>query len=182
MDSTEIILKGCYHIKPRVFADDRGVFFESFNEQQFQKQTGLTTRFIQDNQSVSKRGVLRGMHFQQGKYAQAKLVRVIRGSVQDVVVDLRKDSSTFGQTFSIVLSSENNEQLFIPRGFAHGFLALEDQTIFAYKCDNYYNKDSESGIIYDDVDLKIDWMLTENELILSEKDKELLPLSECFLD
>lgn len=178
---TKTNLIGCYLIKPRLFKDERGAFFESFNEQQFSEKIDMTTRFVQDNQSISKRGVLRGMHFQQGAYAQAKLVRVIKGSVQDVAVDLRKDSKSFGQVFSTVLSEENNEQLFIPRGFAHGFLALEDATIFAYKCDNYYNKASEAGIIYNDADLNIEWMLSDKEITLSEKDGELPSLKDSNL-
>ena len=129
--------------------------------------------FVQDNEAFSQRGVLRGLHFQKGEYAQAKLVRVIQGSVLDVVVDLRKNSSSYGKHFSIVLSGENKKQLFVPRGFAHGYSVLENNTIFAYKCDNFYNKESEGGIIYNDSFLNIDWMLEENEIELSEKDKVL---------
>ena len=154
-----------------MFEDNRGYFFESFNESAFQKETGLSTHFVQDNQSKSNKGVLRGMHYQTGEYAQAKLVRVIQGSVQDVAIDLRKDSATYGQHFSIVLSAKNKKQLFIPRGFAHGFLVLEDDTIFAYKCDNFYNKDSEGGLYYKDETVGINWVLDTTDCILSEKDK-----------
>jgi len=173
MTVTETGLKDCLVIEPQVFDDGRGYFFESFHQQRFQEKTGLDITFVQDNQSKSNRGVLRGLHFQKGEFAQAKLVRVIKGKVLDIVVDIRPDSVTFGNTFSIVLSEENQKQLLVPRGFAHGFSVLEDNTIFSYKCDNYYNKASEGGIIYNDSDLKIDWMLQEHEIQLSEKDKTL---------
>lgn len=166
-------LEGCFIIEPKVFDDERGYFFESFHQKKFQELTGVKTQFVQDNQSMSQRGVLRGLHFQTGEYAQSKLVRVIQGSVLDVVVDLRKDSSTFGKHFSILLSEKNKLQLFIPRGFAHGFVVLEDDTIFSYKCDNYYNKLAEDGVMYNDPDLHIDWMLEEDEILLSDKDKKL---------
>jgi len=170
---TEINLQGCFIIEPIVYRDDRGSFFESFNQQTFHEKTGVNIRFVQDNQSTSQRGVLRGLHFQKGEYAQAKLVSVLKGSVLDVVVDLRKNSPTFGQHFSCILSEESNTQLFVPRGFAHGFSVLENDTIFSYKCDNYYNVTSESGIIYNDPQLNIDWMLSENEMVVSEKDRKL---------
>lgn len=169
----ETNLIGCFVLKPTVFEDDRGYFFESFNKEKFFDQTGVEVDFVQDNQSKSNRGVLRGLHFQKGEFAQAKLVRVIKGSVLDVAVDLRKDSSTYGQYFSTILSEENKKQLFVPRGFAHGFAVLEDDTIFSYKCDNYYNKESEDGIMYNDSDLQIDWKLKSSEIQLSEKDKVL---------
>ena len=170
-------LEGCLIIEPKVFDDERGYFFESFHQQKFQKLTGLKTQFVQDNQSMSQRGVLRGLHFQKGKFAQSKLVRVIKGSVLDVAVDLRKDSSTFGKHFSIILSEKNKLQLFIPRGFAHGFVVLEDDTIFSYKCDNYYNKSAEGGVMYNDPYLNIDWMLEEKEIQISEKDEKLKMLN-----
>jgi dTDP-4-dehydrorhamnose 3,5-epimerase len=173
-------LKDCFIIEPTVFGDSRGNFFESFNEKSFKKITGLDIAFVQDNQSISQRGVLRGLHFQKGAHAQAKLVRVIKGRVLDVAVDIRPDSSTFGHVFSVELSGENNRQLFVPRGFAHGFSVLEDDTIFAYKCDNYYHKESESGILYNDADLNIDWKLNEAEVLLSEKDKELKSFKELI--
>ena len=166
-------LEGCFIIEPKVFDDERGYFFESFHQKKFQELTGVKTQFVQDNQSMSQRGVLRGLHFQTGEYAQSKLVRVIQGSVLDVAVDLRKDSSTFGKHFSILLSEQNKLQLFIPRGFAHGFVVLENDTIFSYKCDNYYNKSAEEGVMYNDPDLDIDWVLEEDEIILSDKDKKL---------
>ena len=178
MKVTETHLEGCFIIEPTVFGDDRGSFFESFNAQEFKELTRLDVCFVQDNQSISQRGVLRGLHFQKGQHAQAKLVRVIKGKVLDVAVDVRPESNTYGQVFSIELSGRNNKQLFVPRGFAHGFSVLENDTIFAYKCDNYYNKESESGIIFNDADLDIDWHLDFNEIMLSDKDKELKSLKE----
>jgi len=178
MKVTETHLQGCFMIEPTIFDDGRGSFFESFNKQIFKEKTGVTIEFVQDNQSISQKGTVRGLHFQKGEFAQAKLVRVIKGKVLDVVVDLRKESTTFGQTFSCVLSEENNKQLFVPRGFAHGFSVLEDHTVFVYKCDNYYHKPAEGGILYNDKALNIDWMLSEDEIILSAKDKELPTLKE----
>jgi len=178
MKVTETHLKGCLIIEPTIFDDGRGSFFESFNFQNFEEKTGLKINFVQDNQSISQRGVLRGLHFQRGEFAQAKLMRVIQGKVLDVVVDIRRNSETFGQSFSIELSGENNKQLFVPRGFAHGFAVLEDNTFFFYKCDNYYHKASEGGIIYNDESLNIDWILDEEEVILSEKDKNLMSFLE----
>jgi dTDP-4-dehydrorhamnose 3,5-epimerase len=166
-------LKGCFLIHPTIYKDKRGTFHETFNLKEFKHKTGLDIHFVQDNQSVSKKGVLRGFHFQNGEHAQSKLVRVIKGEIQDVVVDIRKDSETFGQHFSIKLSEENNLQLFIPEGFAHAFLCLTDEVIFSYKCDRYYHKDSEQGIIYNDKDLNVEWELPESEFILSEKDLNL---------
>lgn len=173
-------LKDCYILTPNIFGDKRGSFFESFNKKDFYSATGLEVDFVQDNQSTSQKGVLRGLHFQKGEFAQAKLVRVIKGSVLDVVVDIRPKSSTFGKQFSMILSEQNHKQVFIPRGFAHGFLVLEDDTIFAYKCDNYYNKTSESGIIYNDKTLNIDWQFPIEDLIISEKDLK-LPIFESLL-
>jgi len=167
-------IKGCFIIQPKIFKDERGYFYESFNKKQFERLTGQCVNFVQDNQSISSKGVLRGLHFQKGEFAQAKLVRVTKGAVQDVVVDLRPNSKTFGNHFSIKLTEENKTQLFIPRGLAHGFLALEDDTIFSYKCDNFYNKDAESGIIYNDTSIAIDWNASEKDFIISEKDS-LLP-------
>jgi len=170
MKVRETKLKGCFVIEPTVFGDDRGYFFESFNKLKFEELTDVNAEFVQDNESFSNRGVLRGLHFQKGEHAQAKLVRVIQGRVLDVAVDLRKDSETYGQHFSIELTGENKLQLYVPRGFAHGFSVLEDNTRFAYKCDNYYNKESEGGIIYNDPILGIDWGLKKEEVLLSEKD------------
>ena len=171
-------LEGCIIIEPRVFSDERGYFFESFNQQKFNDLTGLNTVFVQDNQSFSSKGVLRGLHLQKGSSAQAKLVRVVKGEVLDVAVDLRTTSKTYGKHFSIRLSDTNNLQLFIPRGFAHGFVVLSDQAIFEYKCDNYYDKTAESGVHYEDPQLAIDWILPHEQLVLSEKDLELLTLDE----
>jgi len=165
---------------PRVFKDARGIFFETFNEKAFQQATGITIPFIQDNQSCSTRGVLRGLHFQTGAMAQAKLVRAAKGQVLDVVVDLRKDSESFGKSFSVVLDDENHWQLFVPRGFAHGFITLSETSIFCYKCDNFYDKESEAGIIYNDATLSIDWHLSEEEFIVSEKDLELPTYEEAI--
>ncbi len=173
MKITQTPLQDCFSIEPRIFRDDRGAFFESFTKKVFEEVSGLKIHFVQDNQSASRRGVLRGLHFQTGEYAQAKLVRVIQGEVLDVVVDLRPGSKTFRKHFSIVLNDKNNTQLFVPRGFAHGYITLSKNAIFAYKCDNYYHKESESGIRYDDPDLSIDWKLDVSEIQLSSKDKEL---------
>jgi len=169
----ETHLKDCFVIEPKVFEDERGYFFESFNRSKFMELSGLNVAFVQDNQSKSSKGVLRGLHLQTGAFEQAKLVQVVTGSVLDVCVDLRKTSKTFGQHFSIELTETNKKQLFVPRGFAHGFVVLEDDTIFSYKCDNYYNKNSEAGIAYNDDILNIDWQLPSDSLILSEKDKKL---------
>lgn len=173
MIAEETELEGCYILKPKVYNDERGYFVEFFNQNVLNKCLNRTITFVQDNESKSSKGVLRGLHFQKGEYAQAKLVRIIKGKVLDVVVDIRPSSKTFGKSFSIELSQENKLQLFIPRGFAHGFLALEDDTIFAYKCDNYYNKESESGIVFNDKDLAIDWKVDTNSLILSSRDQVL---------
>lgn len=166
-------LEGCFILEPKVFGDDRGYFFESFNTATFAELSGQNIQFVQDNQSFSSRGVLRGLHAQKGEHAQAKLVRVLKGEVLDVAVDGRKDSLTFGQHVSVVLSAENKKQLFVPRGFYHGFVVLSETAEFFYKCDNFYNKESERGVIYNDKQLNIDWKLPEEELILSEKDKVL---------
>lgn len=169
----ETYLKGCFVIYPQVFEDERGYFFESFNKKTFEKHTGITTNFVQDNQSKSLKGVLRGLHFQTGEFAQAKLVSVIKGKVLDVCVDIRKQSATFGKHVSIILDDKDHKQLYIPKGFAHGFVVLENDTIFSYKCDNFYNKASESGILYNDPDLDIDWNLSTEKRIISEKDLKL---------
>lgn len=157
-------------IAPKVFYDDRGYFFESFN----QKNWTENIDFVQDNESKSSYGVLRGLHFQKPPYAQAKLVRVVKGAVQDIVVDIRKGSPSYGQYFTAYLSEENHRQFFIPKGFAHGFVSLRDDTIFQYKCDNFYNKESEGAIYYDDPDIDIPWenWIDRDRIILSEKDKK----------
>lgn len=177
MNIKETKLKGCFVIEPKVFEDNRGYFLETFNQKTFTAITGINIDFVQDNESQSSKGVLRGLHYQRGEYAQAKLVRTIKGKVLDVAVDLRKDSTTFGEHITVELSEENKKQLFVPRGFAHGFIVLEDETVFSYKCDNFYNFESEAGIIYNDKTLNIDWKLLENEILISEKDK-ILPLFE----
>ncbi len=164
-------LEGCYIIEPKIIKDDRGYFMESFNENTFQKGIGQTIHFVQDNQSFSSKGVLRGLHYQVGEHSQAKLVRVLSGEVLDVAVDIRPNSKTFGEHVSVLLTADNQTQFFVPRGFAHGFLVLSDTATFFYKCDNFYNKESEGGIIYNDKILNIDWGFSENELIISEKDK-----------
>ncbi|NER13259.1 dTDP-4-dehydrorhamnose 3,5-epimerase [Leptobacterium flavescens] len=181
MEIEETYIKDCYLIKPTLFVDERGSFFESFNRRQFLKQTGIDVNFVQDNQSISKKGVLRGLHFQKDKSAQSKLVRVIKGKVLDVAVDLRKNSLTFGKHIKTVLSEENNLQLFIPGNFAHGFLALSEDVIFSYKCDNYYDREMESGIKYDDPDLNIDWEYPKEHIILSQKDKDLRTFQDLLL-
>ncbi len=174
MTITETPLVGCIEIAPRIFNDDRGYFFESYNTKTFNNAVGYEVNFVQDNQSYSTKGVCRGLHLQKGEHAQAKLVRVTQGEVLDVAVDLRKTSPTFGKYHSVILSANNNKQLFVPRGFAHGFVVLSAEAVFAYKCDNYYNKAAEGGLHYADADLVIDWVLPHNELLVSEKDM-LLP-------
>ena len=166
-------LEGCVIIKPMIFGDERGFFFESYNQIKFTDLTRSNTVFVQDNQSYSTKGVLRGLHLQKGTSAQAKLVRVVKGEVLDVAVDLRTGSKTYGKHFGIKLSESNNLQLFIPRGFAHGFVVLSDEAIFQYKCDNYYDKAAEGGIHYADPSLAIDWILPADQLIVSSKDVEL---------
>jgi dTDP-4-dehydrorhamnose 3,5-epimerase len=173
-------IKDCFIVHDTVFGDSRGFFFESFNRKVFLEQTGLDVNFVQDNQSGSQRGVLRGLHFQYGEYSQAKLVRVLRGKVLDVAVDLRQSSRTFGQHVVLELSESSHTQLFIPRGFAHGFVVLSEFAEFFYKCDNYYNKASDRGVIFNDPDLGIDWQISENELILSEKDTRLPGLKDII--
>ena len=167
-------LEGCFILEPKIIKDERGYFMESFNETTFEKGIGQKVHFVQDNQSFSTRGVLRGLHYQTGQHAQAKLVRVLQGEVLDIAVDIRPNSETYGQHVSVVLSAENQTQFFVPRGFAHGFLVLSETATFFYKCDNFYNKESEGGLIYNDQSVNINWQLQENNLIISEKDK-LLP-------
>ena len=173
MTVKETKLKGCFVLEPRIFEDRRGYFLESYNQKKFNELIGVNINFVQENESFSSKGVLRGLHFQTGDYAQAKLVRVLKGKVLDVVVDLRKNSRTFGQYEAVELTKENKKQIFIPRGFAHGFIVLSETAIFSYKCDNFYNKKSEAGIIYNDKYLNVDWKLDELELIISEKDLQL---------
>lgn len=160
---------GLIVFEPNVFGDHRGYFYESYNAKSF-KEGGIEADFVQDNQARSTYGVLRGLHYQLGEHAQAKLVRVIQGTVLDVVVDLREGSPTYGQSYEIELSAENKRQLFVPRGFAHGYVVLSETAEFFYKCDNFYNKESEGGLIYNDPQLNIDWKVDLSKAQLSEKD------------
>jgi dTDP-4-dehydrorhamnose 3,5-epimerase len=162
-------IEGLLIFEPRVFADDRGYFFESYNQRAWED-AGLSVHFVQDNQARSTRGVLRGLHYQTGEYAQAKLVRVTEGEVLDVAVDLRPESATYGQWYSIRLSADNKRQLFVPRGFAHGYLVLSETAEFVYKCDNFYAKAHEGGLRYDDPNLNIDWEFPLSEVLVSDKD------------
>ena len=164
-------IEGMLVLEPRVFGDSRGYFFESYNAKAFEEAVGNVT-FVQDNESKSSYGVVRGLHFQKPPYAQAKLVRVVKGKVLDVAVDLRKDSPTFGKYVAMELSEENHRQMFIPRGFAHGFSVLSEEVIFQYKCDNYYAPQSEGAVAWDDPDLAIDWQGPSDKVILSDKDSK----------
>lgn len=181
MNIKETFIPGCYIFEPRVFEDERGYFFESFNEKIFQGITGLDLNFVQDNQSFSTYGVIRALHAQAGEHAQAKLVRVLQGEVLDVAVDARKDSPTYGKHFALELSAENKLQLLIPRGCLHGFVVLSDNAEFFYKCDNYYHKESERGVIYNDPDLSIDWKIPADKRIISKKDA-VLPLFSALAE
>jgi dTDP-4-dehydrorhamnose 3,5-epimerase len=176
---TETKLKGCFIIEPKIIKDERGYFMESFNEKTFQNGINQDVRFVQDNQSFSSRGVLRGLHYQTGEHAQAKLVRVLQGEVLDVAVDIRPESETYGQHVTILLSGENQKQFFIPRGFAHGFLVLSETATFFYKCDNFYNKESEGGVIYNDSEINIDWQFDLNNVLVSDKDQQLPKLKSA---
>ena len=164
-------------IEPKIFEDSRGYFFESYHKDKF-LDIGISDNFIQDNQSFSTYGTIRGLHLQKGDHAQSKLVRVLAGEVLDIAVDLRKGSPTFGKSVSVILSSDNKKMFYIPRGFAHGFAVLSSTAVFSYKCDNLYNKESESGIKFDDSDLKIDWKIPKDKMIISEKDLNLKSLKE----
>lgn len=169
------IIDGLQILETTAFWDSRGCFFESYHQLKYKEQ-GIACDFVQDNVSVSSYGVIRGLHFQTGAFAQAKLVQVLKGKVLDVAVDLRPGSPTFGQHYSVELSDENHLQFFIPRGFAHGFSVLSEEAVFHYKCDNYYHKESESGIVFNDPTLNIDWMIPKGKEIVSEKDLELTGL------
>lgn len=181
MKIIETAIKDVFIIEPQIFRDDRGYFFESWNQAKM-AEAGLNYNFIQDNQSKSVYGTIRGLHFQKGEFSQAKLVRVLEGTVLDMAVDLRPGSETFGQHVAVELSAENNRQLMIPRGFAHGFSVLTPTAVFAYKCDNVYNKASEGGLRFNDPDLGIDWKVKPEDAILSEKDKvnPFLKELKCF--
>lgn len=170
MNFIKTAIDGVVIVEPRIFKDDRGYFFESYNEQEFIS-NGITNRFVQDNQSKSSYGVVRGLHCQLGEHAQAKLVRVLAGKVLDVAIDFRKDSPTFLQYVAVELSAENNRQLFIPRGFLHGFSVLSETAVFAYKCDNLYCKESEFGIRFDDPTIGVDWQVPADKILVSDKDR-----------
>ena len=172
MKYTETKLSGCFILEPAVFEDERGYFFESYNENRLAAILGHNPHFVQDNQSKSQFGVVRGLHMQAGEQAQAKLVRVLEGSVLDVAVDVRPNSPTYGQHVAVELSADNRKQLFVPRGFLHGFSVLSEQAVFAYKCDNSYSKESEEGVYPLDAQLAIDWQIPVDQMILSQKDKE----------
>lgn len=163
-------INGVFVIEPRVFGDSRGYFFESYNERDFFEQTGISVKFVQDNESCSHYGVVRGLHFQLPPYAQSKLVRVVEGCVLDVAVDLRRDSPTYGHHVAVELSAENKRQFFLPKGFAHGFAVLSETAIFQYKCDEYYHPEAEGALAWDDPSLAIDWRIASADVLLSEKD------------
>lgn len=163
-------IEGLVIIEPRLFGDDRGYFFESFNQREFEQEIGPVT-FVQDNESKSCYGVIRGLHFQKGEHAQSKLVRVVKGAVLDVAVDIRPGSPTYGMHFAVELTGENHLQFFLPRGMAHGFSVLSEEAVFQYKCDNFYCRESEGAITWDDPDLGIDWRIPKDKVILSEKDR-----------
>lgn len=177
MKVTTVHIQGVLLLEPKVHRDARGLFYESFNTRKFAAAIGRSITFVQDNHSISRKGVLRGLHYQEGPHSQAKIVRVTRGAVQDIIVDIRPDSPTYGDHYATILRAEERKMIFIPHGCAHGFLALEDETEFLYKCDTYYEPAAERGIRYDDPALNISWILPENKLLISEKDKILPYLS-----
>ena len=179
MNFTEQKIKGVWVIEPKVFNDPRGYFFESFRQDEFDRNVGYHVDFIQDNESKSSYGVLRGLHYQKGEFSQAKLVRVVKGTVVDVAVDLRRSSPTFGKYVAVELSGENKRQLFIPRGFAHGFLVLSEEAVFTYKVDNVYAPQAEAGIAYNDPQVGIEWNIDPEKIILSEKDSNRIGLAEA---
>lgn len=170
MEITETGLDGCIIIKPTIYGDERGYFFESYNNRIFREKTGFNGTFVQDNQSFSTYGVIRGLHAQRDEFAQSKLVRVLKGVVLDVAVDIRPGSVTYGKHVSVILSEENKHQLLVPRGFLHGFAVLSAEAEFFYKCDNFYNKHAEFGVRYDDKSLGIDWKIPTQDAVISEKD------------
>lgn len=171
-------IEGLLIVEPRIFRDDRGYFYESFSQREFEEEVCRTT-FVQDNQSMSSYGVVRGLHFQKPPFCQSKLVRCIKGAVLDVAVDIRKGSPTFGKYVAVELTEDNHRQFFVPRGFAHGFAVLSEVAVFQYKCDNYYNKESEGAIAWNDEQIAVDWRLPSEKVILSEKDKLSKPLAEA---
>lgn len=178
MKIIETEIQGLFIIEPDVYGDSRGYFFESFNKRRFEEETGISVDFVQDNESRSTYGVVRGLHFQRPPHAQAKLVRVVSGRVLDVAVDLREGSPTYGRHVAVELSGENHRQVFIPKGFAHGFSVLSEEAVFQYKCDDYYAPETEGAVAWDDPDIAIDWWIPADKIILSEKDKKHPRLSE----
>lgn len=178
MPFTKTLFPGLVVFEPNIFKDERGYFFESYNENTFKKE-GINISFVQDNQARSVYGVLRGLHYQLAPHAQTKLVRALEGEIMDVVVDLRKNSPTFGKAYTIILSAENKKQLLVPKGFAHGYAVLSSTAEVFYKCDEFYHKESEGGVIYNDPSLDIDWGIPLDQAIISEKDKVLKPLAEA---
>lgn len=179
MEVIKTEIEGVVIIEPKVFGDERGYFFESFNAAEFARKVGVNTVFVQDNESKSKYGVLRGLHFQKGRFAQSKLVRVVEGRVIDVAVDIRRGSPTFGKYVAVELSKDNKRQLFIPRGFAHGFAVLSEEAVFQYKCDNLYAPEQEGAIAWNDPKIGIDWQIRPEDAILSEKDRKHPTLDEA---
>jgi len=171
MQITKTKFEGLYILEPKIWGDDRGYFFESYSKQTL-SEAGIDTVFVQDNEAMSTKGVLRGLHYQVGPSAQSKLVRVSRGEVLDVAVDVRPQSSTYGQHISLIISDKNKKQMLIPRGFAHGYVVLSDIAVFQYKCDTFYDKEAEGGVLYNDAQLGIDWILPQSSLIISDKDKK----------
>ena len=178
MKITKTEIEGVVIIEPRIFEDSRGYFFEAFSEREFAEQV-CDCNFVQDNEALSSYGVVRGLHFQLPPHAQSKLVRVVKGKVVDIAVDIRKSSPTFGKHVAVELSADNHRQVFIPRGFAHGYAVLSDEAVVEYKCDNYYAPESEGAIAWNDIDLAIDWQIPTEKVILSEKDKHHPALTEC---
>lgn len=178
MEVIKTDIEGVVIIEPRIFSDERGYFYESFSQREFEEKVCKTV-FVQDNQSKSSYGVLRGLHFQKPPYCQSKLVRCIKGAVLDVAVDIRKGSPTFGKHVAVELTEDNHRQFFVPRGFAHGFAVLSDEAVFQYKCDNFYNKESEGSVAWNDEMLAIDWKIDINKVILSEKDKQSKPVASA---
>lgn len=172
MEIIKTAIDGVLIIEPKVFGDNRGYFFESFNAREFAEKTGVNVNFVQDNESKSRYGVLRGLHFQYPPYTQSKLVRVVKGCVLDVAVDIRKGSPTYGKYVSCEMTEDNKRQFYVPKGFAHGFCVLSDEAVFQYKCDDFYHPEAEGAIAWDDPDLAIQWPIAANEVILSEKDMQ----------
>lgn len=178
MEIIETTLKDAFIIKPNIIEDSRGYFYEVFRKNFFEKESSFC--FVQENESQSKKGTFRGLHFQKEPFSQAKLIRVLEGEGMDIIIDLRISSPTFGKSYQVILSKENKLQIFVPRGFAHGFIALKDDTIMNYKLDNYYNKESEGGLLYSDKHLNIEYPINNDDLLLSERDKLLPDFENCY--